>query len=190
MVRVWASYNQLFSIQLNTNCRYNCLCYQKNGAKKWQKLLKVWAIVTCTRVFNCPQTVTSWLLGFDSLQKAFVKAKAVIDKEPETPRFYIRALMELEDFVKEVSFCVTSKDVFADVRHTSNIVSRFCVMGGYDNTVSVISCCYCNKAHVMLSATVYYTRCCAYVHTCFYILQLWEDKEAKAKLNKVNSKVC
>ncbi len=43
------------------------------------------------------------LLGFDGLQKVFLKAKAVIDKEPETPRFYIRALMELEDFVKEVS---------------------------------------------------------------------------------------
>ncbi len=44
-----------------------------------------------------------FLLGFDGLQKVFLKAKVVIDKEPETPRFYIRALMELEDFVKEAS---------------------------------------------------------------------------------------
>ena len=46
---------------------------------------------------------TFWLfLDFDSLQKTFLKAKAVIDKEQETPTFYARSLTELEDFVKEV----------------------------------------------------------------------------------------
>ena len=48
---------------------------------------------------------TVYVAGFDSLQKVFLKAKAVIDKELETPRFFIRALMELEDYVKDVSVC-------------------------------------------------------------------------------------
>jgi hypothetical protein len=39
---------------------------------------------------------------FESLQKAFSKAKTVVEKEGATPRFYIRSLVELEDFVKEV----------------------------------------------------------------------------------------
>ena len=39
---------------------------------------------------------------FESLQKAFAKAKTVVEKEGATPRFYIRSLVELEDFVKEV----------------------------------------------------------------------------------------
>ena len=38
----------------------------------------------------------------ESLQKAFAKAKSVVEKEGATPRFYIRSLVELEDFVKEV----------------------------------------------------------------------------------------
>ena len=43
---------------------------------------------------------------FESLQKAFAKAKTVVEKEGATPRFYIRSLVELEDFVKEVCTCV------------------------------------------------------------------------------------
>ena len=39
---------------------------------------------------------------FESLQKAFSKAKSVVEKEGATPKFYIRALVDLEDFVKEV----------------------------------------------------------------------------------------
>ena len=42
---------------------------------------------------------------FESLQKAFSKAKTVVEKEGATPRFYIRSLVELEDFVKEVCVC-------------------------------------------------------------------------------------
>ena len=41
-------------------------------------------------------------LGFDSLQKLFAKSKSVIDAEG-VPRFFIKALAELEDFTKEVS---------------------------------------------------------------------------------------
>lgn len=43
---------------------------------------------------------------FESLQKAFAKAKTVVEKEGATPRFYIRSLVELEDFVKTVTFSV------------------------------------------------------------------------------------
>lgn len=39
---------------------------------------------------------------FESLGKAFSKAKAVVDKEG-IPPFFIRSLAELEDFVKVVS---------------------------------------------------------------------------------------
>ena len=42
------------------------------------------------------------LAVFESLQKAFAKAKSVVEKEGATPKFYIRSLIELEDFVKEV----------------------------------------------------------------------------------------
>lgn len=38
---------------------------------------------------------------FEALTKAYDKAKKVIDKEG-IPRFYIRTLVELEDFVAEV----------------------------------------------------------------------------------------
>ena len=38
---------------------------------------------------------------FDALTKAFDKAKKVVDKEG-IPRFYIKTLVELEDFVAEV----------------------------------------------------------------------------------------
>ena len=40
---------------------------------------------------------------FENLGKAFEKAKKVVEKEG-TPRFYIRALVELEDFVAVVRF--------------------------------------------------------------------------------------
>ena len=40
-------------------------------------------------------------VDFESLCKAYVKAKKVVDKEG-IPRFYIRNLVELEDFVTEV----------------------------------------------------------------------------------------
>ena len=42
-------------------------------------------------------------LGFETLQKAFVKAKNVVEKEGGTPTFYIRALVGMEDFVTQVS---------------------------------------------------------------------------------------
>ena len=41
-------------------------------------------------------------LGFESLQKLFAKSKSVIEVEG-VPRFFIKALAELEDFTREVS---------------------------------------------------------------------------------------
>lgn len=41
--------------------------------------------------------------GFDALQRVFQKTKTILEKEKnEVPRFYLRALMNLEDFVKEL----------------------------------------------------------------------------------------
>lgn len=44
------------------------------------------------------------LTGFENLARAFIKARPVIDKEENgiTPRFYIRCLVELEDFINEL----------------------------------------------------------------------------------------
>ncbi|XP_013778391.1 eukaryotic translation initiation factor 3 subunit C-like [Limulus polyphemus] len=46
---------------------------------------------------------TKMLTGFESLTKAFQKARPVIDKEEDgiTPKFYIRCLVEIEDFICE-----------------------------------------------------------------------------------------
>lgn len=43
------------------------------------------------------------LSGFDKLEAAYKKARLVIEKEEngKIPRFYIRCLVELEDFVNE-----------------------------------------------------------------------------------------
>lgn len=45
-----------------------------------------------------------FFLGFEDLQKAYVKALPVIQKEEngQTPRFYTRCLVELEDFINEM----------------------------------------------------------------------------------------
>jgi len=41
--------------------------------------------------------------GFENLQKAFSKAKNVIEKEGKTPTFFVRCLVEMEDFISQVS---------------------------------------------------------------------------------------
>jgi translation initiation factor 3 subunit C len=44
------------------------------------------------------------LLGFEELMRAYTKALPVIAKEEkgQTPRFYVRCLMEMEDFINDV----------------------------------------------------------------------------------------
>ena len=51
----------------------------------------------------CSGRNTLKLLGFEALQKAFQKAKSVVEKEGATPLFYVRTLIELEDYVMGVS---------------------------------------------------------------------------------------
>lgn len=48
--------------------------------------------------------MSSMLSSFEDLQKAYVKASPVIAKEEngQTPRFYARILVELEDFINEM----------------------------------------------------------------------------------------
>jgi len=45
-----------------------------------------------------------FLSGFEELMRAYLKALPVISKEENgvTPRFYLRCLVEVEDFVNEV----------------------------------------------------------------------------------------
>ena len=43
---------------------------------------------------------------FEELGKAYEKSKKVIEKEKQIPRFFLRCLVELEDFVSEV--CISS----------------------------------------------------------------------------------
>lgn len=44
------------------------------------------------------------VLGFEELQKAYVKAAPVVMKEEngQTPRFFVRCLAEMEDFINEM----------------------------------------------------------------------------------------
>lgn len=43
-----------------------------------------------------------FLSDFEELGKAYEKSKKVIEKEKQIPRFFLRCLVELEDFVSEV----------------------------------------------------------------------------------------
>ena len=52
--------------------------------------------------------------GFETLQKAFIKAKAVVEKEGTTPTFYIRALVEMEDFISQVKMVESVSDISAN----------------------------------------------------------------------------
>ena len=58
-----------------------------------------------------------FVIVFESLQKAFAKAKSVVEKEGATPKFYIRSLVELEDFVKEVTYTCIYMHVRMIVRY-------------------------------------------------------------------------
>ena len=44
-----------------------------------------------------------WCLEFEVLQKAYTKSKSVLDTEEGPPKFLIKSLGELEDFVQTVS---------------------------------------------------------------------------------------
>ena len=44
-----------------------------------------------------------WCLEFEVLQKAYAKSKSILDTEEGPPKFLIKSLGELEDFVQTVS---------------------------------------------------------------------------------------
>ena len=44
-----------------------------------------------------------WCLEFEVLQKAYAKSKSVLDTEEGPPKFLVKSLGELEDFVQTVS---------------------------------------------------------------------------------------
>ena len=103
-------------------CMCTCVCTTTSESVS-VCLEKMCVFMKCVPVYVIIMFLILPLLGFDSLQKAFHKAKTVIDKEPETPRFYIRALMELEDFIKDVSLYRIKKSVYC------NRTSVSCVFG-------------------------------------------------------------
>ena len=44
-----------------------------------------------------------WCLEFEVLQKAYAKSKSILDTEEGPPKFLVKSLGELEDFVQTVS---------------------------------------------------------------------------------------
>ncbi|XP_066259889.1 eukaryotic translation initiation factor 3 subunit C [Euwallacea similis] len=68
--------------------------------KRYEELTN---IIKQIRNFKKIKDMASMLNSFEELQKAYVKALPVIAKEEkgETPRFFIRCLVEMEDFINE-----------------------------------------------------------------------------------------
>ncbi len=80
---------------------------------------------------------------FETLQKLYSKAKTVVEQQGGgPPKFYVIALVELEDFVQKVL-------------HNGDLLLP-----------------------------------CSVILLVLLIFKLWEDKEVKQKLSKLNAKVC
>ncbi len=69
--------------------------------KRYEELL---TIIKQIRNHKKIKDISKMLTGFENLSKAFIKARNVIDKEESgsIPKFYIKCLVELEDFVNDV----------------------------------------------------------------------------------------
>ncbi|XP_030755703.1 eukaryotic translation initiation factor 3 subunit C [Sitophilus oryzae] len=69
--------------------------------KRYEELTN---IIKQIRNFKKIKDMSSMLNSFEDLQKAFVKASPVIAKEEngQTPRFFLRCLAEMEDFINEM----------------------------------------------------------------------------------------
>ena len=83
-----------------------------------------------------------YISDFENLGRAFDKAKKVVDQEG-MPRFYVRNLAELEDFVAEVSFV----DVVDSLRcrlFTLKAFKKPICMNGYTHNTS-FSCPYMHQ---------------------------------------------
>ncbi|CAG9770690.1 unnamed protein product [Ceutorhynchus assimilis] len=68
--------------------------------KRYEELTN---IIKQIRNFKKIKDMASMLNSFEDLQKAYVKAAPVITKEEngQTPRFFVRCLVEMEDFINE-----------------------------------------------------------------------------------------
>ncbi|XP_060068730.1 eukaryotic translation initiation factor 3 subunit C-like isoform X2 [Ylistrum balloti] len=66
--------------------------------KRYEELRKIIKLIGNHKKIKDMSKVLS---GFEDLGRAYDKAKKVVDKEGGSPRFYIRCLSELEDFVNE-----------------------------------------------------------------------------------------
>ncbi|XP_019877854.1 eukaryotic translation initiation factor 3 subunit C isoform X2 [Aethina tumida] len=69
--------------------------------KRYEELMN---IIKQIRNFKKIKDMSSMLTSFEELQKAYVKAAPVIMKEEngQTPRFFLRCLAEMEDFINEM----------------------------------------------------------------------------------------
>ena len=68
--------------------------------------------------------VSRVLSSFEELTRSYSKGKNVLDVNDRPPRFYIRAIVELEDFVNEVGACVVLVDKkFCECEHQVTSVS-------------------------------------------------------------------
>ena len=50
--------------------------------------------------------------AFETLQKAYTKSKSVVDQEGGAPKFYIKALTEVEDFVQKVNMKELEEEIY------------------------------------------------------------------------------
>jgi translation initiation factor 3 subunit C len=69
--------------------------------KRYEELTN---IIKQIRNYKKIKDMSSMLTSFEELQKAYVKALPVIAKEEagQTPRFFTRCLVEMEDFINEM----------------------------------------------------------------------------------------
>lgn len=86
--------------EISRRSRIWVACYQVRDHVKWRVHL-FWS-QTFVNLSNV--NVHFCFKGFEDLQKAYTKASPVISKEEngQTPRFYTRILVELEDFINEM----------------------------------------------------------------------------------------
>lgn len=105
---------------------------------------------------------------FEQLCRAFLKSKAIVDKEG-VPQFYVRLLADLEDYLNQVR--VITKDTSLYFKKKKKETNE-----GSFNFSEVPWEHFGDLRFESLT------------DTCGLLLQLWEDKEGKKKMNKNNAK--
>nr|CAD7268635.1 unnamed protein product [Timema shepardi] len=69
--------------------------------KRYEELMN---LIRNIRNYKKIKDMSSMLTSFEDLMRAYTKALPVISKEEngQTPRFYVRCLVEMDDFITEV----------------------------------------------------------------------------------------